>query len=241
MSSIYDALQRIQEQKDLISSKGARSESLQRRTILRLIVLSVVISSVSTAGIFYGIRILKDGNEVVENVSMPKESSGYEEAASYVERREEMRGNENAGVENKQDIEVVISEPDNIETYMKLGGRYYESGDYDKALLAYTSALQYFQGDARLLNNIGIVLLAKGEREKAIEYFTQADAVSEDFVEPVYNMACTYAIMGDQARALSALKKAHALNPQVVQWAAEDPDLRSLEGIAEFEAIIHEQ
>ncbi len=241
MSSIYDALQRIQEQKELLSSKGPRDDSLKRGTILRLIVVTVIISSVGTAGIFYGIRMLKDGNGVVDSVSIPVESQVYAKTVTDREHHEGMQGDQDPFAENRTDVEAGFLDPKNSETYMALGRRYYETGEYDKAMAVYTRALKEFPGDARLLNNIGGVFLARGEREKAIEYFVQASVISEHYVEPLYNMACAYAMTGDKIKALGALKKAYEQNPEVGKWAAGDTDLGNLEGIAEFEAIIHEQ
>jgi len=239
MSSILDALQRREENKDLLSSQGARGNSLRRSTILWIIVLTVFMSSAGTAGIFYGIRMLKDDNGISRGASMHNRFQEPVETAPVMERDDDMLGDGDLGHQGRQYVEAVAAEPDSVAAYLKIGGDYYESGEYDEALHVYTKALEYYTDDARILNNIGIVMLAKGEMDKAIGYFAHSETISKDYVEPVYNIACAHALMGNQAKALSALKKASELNPQVLKWAAQDPDLGNLKGIAVFDEMIH--
>lgn len=60
-----------------------------------------------------------------------------------------------------------------------------------------------------------------------------------------YNLACTYALLGDAERALEMLEAELTLNhgteqsaAKQRQWAAEDPDLASLRGLARFQALV---
>ena len=60
-----------------------------------------------------------------------------------------------------------------------------------------------------------------------------------------YNMACTYALLGDRARALDLLEKDFEENHPSEQsrarqkeWAAEDPDLASLREDPGFQSLV---
>jgi hypothetical protein len=52
-----------------------------------------------------------------------------------------------------------------------------------------------------------------------------------------YNMACFYAVTGDQAEALDILRMALKLAPELVEWSRQDPDLVSLHGHPIFQAL----
>ncbi len=240
MSSIYDALQRIQASKGSVSQGGLGGDSSQRRKIIWLVFLSVIVSSVCTAALFYGARALKGGNGEIEQVTSGKQSVRVDMVAPPVVQGGSEPGEDDAEGALEDHSRVPAEKPHSQEDYLRLGGLYYEAGEYDKALLTYTRALRYFRSDAKILNNIGSVLLAKGEMEKAVGYFVQANRVSGDFVEPLYNMACAYAKMGNEAEAVSSLKKAYKMNPDVMQWALQDPDLEELRGIGDFNAMIRE-
>ena len=241
MSSIYDALQRIQAQKATFSSSVLREDNFSRTKIFRLVLCTIVISSVCTAALFYGVRTLKDGNEEMKNGTVQTKASTPSEVGSLTVQGVSLQEGGDPDGKIERYVQAIGLAPDKVDAYLKLGGLYYESGDYDKALLTYTKALRYFRSDARILNNVGSVLLAKGDMDKAIGYFVHANRVSGDFVEPLYNMACAYAKMKNPSEALSAFKKAYALNPEVRLWAIQDPDLEYLRGNMEFDAIIHLQ
>ena len=60
-------------------------------------------------------------------------------------------------------------------------------------------------------------------------------------MEPVYNLACAYARLGDPARAVLNLRKACRLDPEAKKWAATDPDLSILRGRRDFDRMIGAQ
>ncbi len=63
-----------------------------------------------------------------------------------------------------------------------------------------------------------------------------------DTAETEYNLACNAALAGHKPEALALLKEAfeHGLSPLNKKHMAEDPDLRSLHGNPEFEALVAE-
>jgi tetratricopeptide (TPR) repeat protein len=135
--------------------------------------------------------------------------------------------------------ELTAITPSFIEMYIRLGGLYYEAKQYDKALDIYMRALKTAPNNAKLLNNIGSVLLTKNEAEKALKYFIQAHRNSNDYVEPLYNMACAYTRLRKNGAALSSLRQACIMQPEARLWAKRDPDLQPLRSEKEFATIVH--
>jgi tetratricopeptide (TPR) repeat protein len=131
--------------------------------------------------------------------------------------------------------------PDTVEGYLKEGDRYFLAHDYANALLTYNKALHYFGKDVRVLNNIGSVYMSQGQPDKAIHYFKESNGIAQEYVEPVYNLACAYARLGDPVKAILNLKKACALNPEAKKWAASDPDLKTLKGRRDFDRLVGAQ
>jgi hypothetical protein len=55
--------------------------------------------------------------------------------------------------------------------------------------------------------------------------------------EALYNLACFYAVNGQADQALALLPEALRLQPDVVEWSKEDPDLVSLHGLPAYQAL----
>jgi tetratricopeptide (TPR) repeat protein len=53
-----------------------------------------------------------------------------------------------------------------------------------------------------------------------------------------YNLACCYGLDGQPERAIPELRRALALNPAFVKNARQDPDLASLHGMSDYQALI---
>jgi hypothetical protein len=56
-----------------------------------------------------------------------------------------------------------------------------------------------------------------------------------------YNLACLLALSGETERSLQGLKKALEINPGVKDWSRQDPDLESLRGRPEYQALYREE
>jgi tetratricopeptide (TPR) repeat protein len=54
----------------------------------------------------------------------------------------------------------------------------------------------------------------------------------------LYNMACMYAKMGEEKKALKYLKKAFSSGWSDFEWAKSDPDLESIQSTKEFQLLI---
>lgn len=86
--------------------------------------------------------------------------------------------------------------------------------------------------------------LARGEPKEALRL---AEESSQSLLEldqspawqgdVLYNLACTYALLGERAQALVYLTQALHLQPGLVEWSRRDPDLESLHDDPEYQAL----
>ncbi|HEU0028410.1 MAG TPA: DinB family protein [Ktedonobacterales bacterium] len=108
------------------------------------------------------------------------------------------------------------------------------------------AALQLVRpGYTHIVGHLAEHYIERGEMERAIA-LRQAAAVALDaFPEfpamasaPRYNLACSYAVTGQQELAIAELGRVLALNPALIEYARSDADLASLRGSAEYQALI---
>lgn len=221
MSSIYDALSKVQSEKKLDGEDLFERKKGPSRGVVAAVICVALLSSVVTGGVFW---FVTDEDQAPEPAVACVEPSA--EQLLMRAKNERAEGRDQRAIELFED--AIKLDAGIKEGYIELGSIYFASGRYDKALETYTRAQRYFSNDALVLNNMGSVLLARGDAQGAVGYFTRAHRSSPDYVEPVYNLACAYAKKGEVVTALDSLEKAVSMNPEARKWAAEDPDLASL-------------
>lgn len=72
---------------------------------------------------------------------------------------------------------AVTAKPDDYQSWVQLGHLYYDTNQYQKAIVAYTNSLKYHAGDANLLTDLGVMYRRTNQPEKAIEMFKKAEAM----------------------------------------------------------------
>ncbi|MFO8089414.1 MAG: tetratricopeptide repeat protein [Desulfatiglandaceae bacterium] len=87
-------------------------------------------------------------------------------------------------------------------------------------------------------NNLGVVYLALEDYTAAEKAFLDATAMSPDYPDAYYNLACVYALTRRNEKALAALSRVINLEPKARGWALDDKDLAGLRHIPEFEKVI---
>ena len=239
MSSIYEALKRTQVNRT-VASGTQETKGVQAHRIFWILAAAILLSSAATTALLYGIGAVgKVKTAPVQAIKQPQANPeriiDLMNKAERLHTKGEMQGA--IGVYT----EIISLSPGLAEAYLKLGSVYYETKLYDKAFENYSSARKLKPNDARLLNNMGSVLLAKGDPAKALNYFIQARRNSTDYVEPIYNMACAYARLKRKEAALSSLRQACSMQPEAKLWAGRDPDLASLKDDKDFKGIIRAQ
>jgi tetratricopeptide (TPR) repeat protein len=71
-------------------------------------------------------------------------------------------------------------------------------------------------------------LIKIGKLNEALTTVNKAIELSPNDANAVYNRACIYSLSGDKKKAISDLKKAIELNPELKKYAPSDSDLKSL-------------
>jgi cytochrome c-type biogenesis protein CcmH/NrfG len=67
--------------------------------------------------------------------------------------------------------------PDDFRLWTQLGNMYYDTGQPEKAIQAYTRSLELHTGDANLLTDMGVMYRSIGQPKKAIDFFDRAIAL----------------------------------------------------------------
>ncbi len=83
-----------------------------------------------------------------------------------------------------------------------------QTGDFEEAVAFNNEAMAYDDEDAVVLDNMGQLNLAMGNREKALEYFLKAHEIKPGQVDTLYYLALLASEDGDAAKALDYLGSA---------------------------------
>ena len=83
-----------------------------------------------------------------------------------------------------------------------------QTGDFTEAIAFNNEALDYDDEDAVVLDNMGQLNLAMGNKEKALEYFTKAHEYKPRQVDTLYYLARIAGKNGDKAKAVEYLNSA---------------------------------
>ncbi len=91
------------------------------------------------------------------------------------------------------------------------------------------------------MNNLGVLYLAQGKQDQALEMFNQAISLKADYADPHYNLSCLFAQRKDTAMSLQHLKSAIALNNDVIRWAKDDRDLKPIAASKAFKELVEKK
>ena len=83
-----------------------------------------------------------------------------------------------------------------------------QTGDFTEALAFNQEAMEYDDEDAIVLDNMGQLHLAMGDKEKALEYFTKAHEIKPTQVDTLYYLATLALERGDKEAARKYLTDA---------------------------------
>ena len=109
-------------------------------------------------------------------------------------------------------LKIAIGEGETGMLYGSLGyiliEKAIKTGDFTEAIAFNEKALDYDDEDGVILDNMGQLNLAMGNREKALEFFTKAHEAKPHQVDTLYYLARLAAEDGDRDKALEYLESA---------------------------------
>jgi adenylate cyclase len=106
-----------------------------------------------------------------------------------------------------------------------------------RALKLVEERLELNPDDARATNMGAAMLALAGDRDGAIDYIRRSLAIDAEDSGMLYNIACTYAILGMSEEALSSLETAVDKGFGHKEWLEHDSDLNSIRSTPRFQAI----
>jgi Tfp pilus assembly protein PilF len=102
----------------------------------------------------------------------------------------------------------------------------------------YRRVLEIEPDHAGAMNNLGVICLADKRYAEAIHIFRTVIERKENVSDPYYNLACLYARQNNKAGSIRYLKAAIAVNREVIDWAKNDMDLKSVSASEEFRRLM---
>ncbi|HVF38668.1 MAG TPA: tetratricopeptide repeat protein, partial [Gemmatimonadaceae bacterium] len=107
-----------------------------------------------------------------------------------------------------------------------------------RAMKLIEERLELNPDDARAWNLGAAILATLGERDRAIEFARKSVAIDQDDPMLLYNVACTYSVLGQEEEALSALEHAVDKGYGHKDWLEHDSDFDPIRETPRFKAII---
>ncbi len=163
-----------------------------------------------------------DNLEALTNLgSIHLDNCEYEKAATYFDR-------------------IIRLDPQNDNAYLEKGYALGCMGDVETELEYLERCLTINPDNKYALSNKGAALMERGMLDEAETLFMQAMKVDKEYPWPYYNLACLFALRGDDARSISNLKKALELDPALKDDARRDICLERLRCSDDFRRLLEE-
>ncbi len=108
--------------------------------------------------------------------------------------------------------------------YNNLGHVYLQTGQFNNAIDTFRIAIDIAPEMPQGYVNLATVYLRKNEPDDAREICTHALQTFPDEPRLFYNLACAYALSDDTLNALNSLKKAYALDPELINQLIQNED-----------------
>jgi adenylate cyclase len=98
--------------------------------------------------------------------------------------------------------------------------------------------LELYPEDVRALNLGAGALSQIGARQRGLEWATRALVIDPEESTILYNVACTYSVLGEKEKSLECLEKAVRNGFGHKEWIENDPDFKSLHEHPRFKALL---
>lgn len=107
-----------------------------------------------------------------------------------------------------------------------------------RALKRVEEQLELNPDDTRALNLGCAALIEQGDKTRAMQWAERSLAIDGDNPDTLYNLACSYALMGESDRAVECLQRANLRGMSIAEWAENDSDLDSLRSDPRFRELM---
>ena len=124
------------------------------------------------------------------------------------------------------------------EAYLGLGRKNESEAANRKGLEAAQRHLELFPDDGRALNLGASALVGLGEHKRGLEWAERALAGDPEEPSVLYNVACTYARLGQTENALACLDEAVTFGFFHKEWIDNDATLDSIRSHPRFHALL---
>jgi len=151
-------------------NKAVKNGYVKKETLLLVSIITLVI------GFLGGIvlTLYKTGSNSGTNSSSQNSVMSQMQATGKTEAdSNKIITSEIAELEKK-----TISSPDDVEAWTRLGDLYFDSSNYDKAIMAYGQSLRLKPENADVLTDLGVMYQRSGHPDEAIKNFDKAIAVN---------------------------------------------------------------
>lgn len=118
-------------------------------------------------------------------------------------------------------LEILVYDQKNDPAWLQLANDYYDTGEQEKAIKAYTKYLALRPNSCQALSDRGATYRNTGKTQEAIKDFKKCLTINQHFVPALYNLAVIYSDDLHQPKQamnyLSKLKEFDPTNPYVLQ------------------------
>jgi cytochrome c-type biogenesis protein CcmH/NrfG len=109
---------------------------------------------------------------------------------------------------------VVAQEPKNVNAWISLGNDYFDTEQSQKAINAYSKALEIEPNNPNVLTDQGVMFRKIGWYDKALANFEKAQKVDPKHVQSLFNSGVVYAVdLKDHVKARPYWKKILEIEP----------------------------
>jgi tetratricopeptide (TPR) repeat protein/curli biogenesis system outer membrane secretion channel CsgG len=159
------------------------------------------------------------------------EKSAWYFAEAYKNSGDEQYLRDKARVEKRvQEVEILKSQgrQDDLETskdntnYLELARKYYNSGEKEKAVDAYNSALISDPANDSVYYNLGLIYQEQNKKDKAIAAFNKTVQLNPRNADAYNQLGKLYSEAGNTDESIEAFKRAYAINPSLAKSSGLD-------------------